>query len=129
MKKVLLNTLICPSCLPKEHPLIEKVDQEEQDDIIEGCLTCKQCGRDYPIRKGLAFLAPAEAGLEQSDNRYETASLLSSYLWSHYGDLLEDPEASTAYTDWADHMRHDSGFCLDIGSAVGRFSFEMTKKC
>jgi len=37
-------------------------------------------------------------------------------------------EASDAYVQWSDLINKNSGFCLDIGSAVGRFSFEVSKK-
>ena len=54
--------------------------------------------------------------------------MLSSYLWSHYGDLLGDEQATDAYSRWAGLMHPSSGVCLDTGSAVGRFSFDMAKK-
>ena len=53
--------------------------------------------------------------------------MVSSYLWSHYGDILGDPEASSAYAEWAGLMNGGAGMALDIGSAVGRFAFEMSR--
>jgi hypothetical protein len=49
-------------------------------------------------------------------------------MWSHYGDLLNDSNASTAYTEWADLVHARSGLAVDAGSAVGRFTFEMSQK-
>lgn len=129
MKKTLLDMLICPCCLPEEPRLRERVAEAFQDDILEGSLRCEKCGAEYPIRGGIACLDPGRSETSVSEDRYETAPVLSSYLWSHYGDLLEDEDATDAYGRWADLMRPCSGACLDAGSAVGRFSFEMANKC
>jgi SAM-dependent methyltransferase/uncharacterized protein YbaR (Trm112 family) len=128
MKKTLLRILICPACLPEEHVLTEHIVGEQKEDIIEGSLICQHCGRDYLIHDGVAFLDPACSGEKKPDSQYESSSVLSSYLWSHYGDLLKDPDASAAYAKWVKLMRSDSGLCLDVGSATGRFAFEMSKR-
>lgn len=129
MKRVLLNILICPACLPDETALDSRIIEEQGEDILEGSLACPQCGNIYPIQDGIAFLDPAS--LEKGairDSKYETAPVLSSYLWSHYGDILGDPEATPAYREWADLMRAHAGMAIDAGSAVGRFTFEMSLK-
>ena len=82
----------------------------------------------YPIQQGIAFLNPNHSEASKAPNRYETLPVLSSYLWSHYGDLLGDEQATDAYSRWAGLMHPSSGVCLDTGSAVGRFSFDMAKK-
>jgi uncharacterized protein YbaR (Trm112 family) len=129
MKKVLLDMLICPMCLPEEHRMRETLVEASQEDIVEGKLRCEHCRTDYPIRDGIAFLDPNHSEAALTNNRYETLPVLSSYLWSHYGDLLQDEQASDAYRAWADLMQTHAGACLDTGSAVGRFSFEMARKC
>jgi uncharacterized protein YbaR (Trm112 family) len=128
LKKVLLDMLICPRCLPGEYPLKETISQATKEDITEGMLQCSRCHSVYPIQNGMAFLNPRQSESSQSLNRYETLPVLSSYLWSHYGDLLGDEQATDAYSRWAGLMRPSSGVCLDTGSAVGRFSFDMAKK-
>ena len=128
MKKILLDMLICPRCLPEEHRLQETIVQAFQEDITEGTLQCSRCGFVYPIQEGIAFLNPNHMEASQTTNRYETLPVLSSYLWSHYGDLLGDEQATDAYSRWAGLMHPSSGVCLDTGSAVGRFSFDMAKK-
>ncbi len=130
MKKTLLDILICPVCLPEERKLNEKIEQQEGADIVSGHLTCDGCGRVYRIEDGIALL---DAALFPSkayrDNKYETPPVVSSYLWSHYSDLLREENASDAYRRWADLVRPHAGLCIDAGSAVGRFAFEMTRKC
>ncbi len=128
MKKRLLPVLICPSCLPNECPLTEHIEEEFGEEIVQGLLVCRQCGGAYPIRDGVAFLDPVSVREERSSSRYENPLVLSSYLWSHFGDLLGDAEASDAYVRWAGLMEGTSGMCLDMGGAVGRFAFEMTLK-
>ncbi|MBN1547190.1 MAG: SAM-dependent methyltransferase [Syntrophaceae bacterium] len=130
MKKILLDILVCPVCLPEEHSLNEKAERAQGDDIISGCLKCPACGSEYLIADGIALLDPARfPSKAYIDNKYETLPVISSYLWSHYGDLLKEENASDAYSRWSDLMRPHEGLCIDAGSAVGRFSFEMTKKC
>ena len=129
MKSSLLEMLICPACLPTETPLVATIQRQARNDILEGTLRCDRCGGHYPIRDGLAFLDPPATAPRQQGVGYESPKALASYLWSHYGDLLADPEASDAYRQWADLIAPASGPALDIGSAVGRFSFEMHDKC
>lgn len=128
MKKPLLEMLVCPVCLPDEIELKAVIAQQHQGDITEGVLTCPKCGGAHPIREGIAFLDPSPQTEAKAASKYETAPVVSSYLWSHYGDILGDPEASWAYAEWAGLVSGGPGVALDIGSAVGRFTFEMSRK-
>lgn len=129
MKTRLLEMLACPACLPDEIPFTAIVHRQDQDDILEGDLLCDRCGGRYPIRDGLAFLDPPATAPRQQGVGYESPKALASYIWSHYGDLLNDPEASDAYRQWANLIAPTNGPALDIGSAVGRFAFEIHDKC
>ncbi|MCG6882082.1 MAG: methyltransferase domain-containing protein [Deltaproteobacteria bacterium] len=129
MKKRILEVLLCPSCLPEEHGLDPRIIKEEKDDILEGVLSCLHCGREYAIQNGIAFLDPGSPQkVPDKVSKYEAAPVVSSYLWSHYGDLLKDENASAAYQAWSEQMGILSGFALDAGSAVGRFTFELSRK-
>ncbi len=130
MKNEILKMLICPVCLPEEQGLKPHIKKEVENDIIEGILSCSQCGREYPIENGIAFLDPGSPHPTQNaPSKYEEAPTLSSYMWSHYGDILKDENASAAYRDWNNLMRPLPGFAIDAGSAVGRFTFELGQKC
>lgn len=129
MKITIADLLICPSCLPQEVGLDLRADVQEGQDILQGQLSCGQCGKAFPILGGVADLDPGREGRPRRDSKYERPTVLSSYLWSHFGDILQDEEASTAYTRWAELMEPHSGMCLDVGTAVGRFAFEMAQKC
>ena len=128
MKKALLDLLICPGCLPEENRLQETIVEADTEEIIEGTLTCSRCRSVYPIQNGIAFLNPEPSAASRTQNRYESLPVLSSYLWSHYGDLIGDEQATDAYSRWAELVYPSSGACLDTGSAAGRFSFEMAAK-
>nr|VFJ90987.1 MAG: Methyltransferase domain-containing protein [Candidatus Kentron sp. H]VFJ92004.1 MAG: Methyltransferase domain-containing protein [Candidatus Kentron sp. H]VFJ98586.1 MAG: Methyltransferase domain-containing protein [Candidatus Kentron sp. H] len=130
MEKRLLELLICPACLPDEFGLQPEIVEERAGDIITGVLICARCKRRFPIEEGLALLHPNRNRPPGTTvNKYETEGVVSSYLWSHYGDLLNDVQASEAYGAWAARMRPHGGISLDAGGAVGRFAFEMSAKC
>ena len=129
MKEIILDILGCPSCFSEQGLRLE-ASEELKGDVISGELKCKSCGKVFQIKEGIAYLLPEsvmEIGTSQS--LYESQRMLSSYLWSHYADTFGDSEACDAYPAWAYHVPEVSGFALDAGCAVGRFSFELSQKC
>ncbi len=129
MKKQLLDLIICPRCLPSEYPFVAEIDQEQGGDIETATLACPQCGARFPIVDGVAMLDPHASDSQRSANKYETDEVVSSYLWSHYGEFVPDEDASQAYGTWAGVMQRQTGIALDAGTAVGRFTFEMGTRC
>jgi len=129
MKKQLLDLLVCPHCLPEEHALIADIIDDHDDDIHTGALKCPNCNGLFPIVDGVALLDPQTSDDQRAANKYETDEVVSSYLWSHFSELLDDEHASAAYATWAGLIAPQSGIALDAGGAVGRFTFEMSAKC
>nr|VFJ62100.1 MAG: Methyltransferase domain-containing protein [Candidatus Kentron sp. FW]VFJ67448.1 MAG: Methyltransferase domain-containing protein [Candidatus Kentron sp. FW] len=129
MKKKILGLLVCPRCLPNNSPLQAEIVQEEEEDIIDGTLVCAGCGARFAIEDGVAILDPNWEQQKEIPNKYETIDTVSSYLWSHYGELLNDENSSEAYSTWATRMQPHAGISLDAGGAVGRFTFDMSAKC
>ncbi|MFW5971440.1 MAG: Trm112 family protein [Desulfovermiculus sp.] len=129
MKKLMNDLLICPVCLPEESGLEVHAVHEQGDDILEGHLSCPLCSRVYPILDGIAYLDPGHTPETGSETKYEQPQVVASYLWSHFADLLADPEASEAYAHWSGLIQPHPGLSLDIGASVGRFVFEMSAKC
>lgn len=123
MHQKLLDYLICPTCLPVEIGLDCPDSETRGGDIITGRLHCSGCGEDYFIESGIAELLLKDE--ETAENRYEHRRTVDSYLWSHYADLLGDPDAGDAYAVWSELLPSDVSMALDIGCAVGRFTFEM----
>jgi SAM-dependent methyltransferase len=129
MKSLLIDLLICPTCLPLEKELVCQIEEEHGTDILSGFLKCDTCGTRYPIQEGTASLFPRTREKNRKEpSKYESPSVISSYLWSHFSDMLNEEEANTAYKDWGDLIGYQNGFSLDAGCAVGRFTFEMSMK-
>ncbi len=99
------------------------------DDIESGELVCEQCGHRFPIIDGIALLDPFATDDQRMADKYETDELVSSYLWSHFSDLMREEQASQAYATWAGLIHDQPGVALDAGGAVGRFTFEMSTRC
>ena len=130
MKRKLIDLIVCPGCLPDENRLDCASVDETDGDIETGDLVCPACGVSYPIAQGVAHLLPSKPPVtESSSPKYENPDVLSSYLWSHFSDLMDDDDAHTAYKDWSSLVVPDSGTALDTGCATGRFTFELSRKC
>ena len=132
MKKWLIEELICPECLDKnmdkEIRLTVDIQKETDDEIIEGRLNCPDCGRHYEINEGIAVVVPDKTlPITRNMAGYGSFSMRSSYLWSHYSEFFNGPDATDAYKKWAAAFERRKGWALDIGCAVGRLTFEMTK--
>jgi len=132
MKKWLVNELICPECLNKdannEISLTADIKKETDEEIVEGRLNCPDCGRQYNINEGTAVVVPEKTlPITRHQAGYGSFSMLQSYLWSHYAEFFNGPDATDAYKKWAAAFNPRKGWALDIGCAVGRLTFEMTK--
>jgi len=128
MKKWLLEELICPECLEQEIGLAVDSSQENDDEILEGRLLCPECGMQYGIHNGIAVVVPKKTlPITRDQAGYGSFSMLSSYLWSHYSEFFNGPDATDAYRRWASVLTPHDGWALDIGCSVGRLTFEMTK--
>lgn len=57
MKLPFLDKLACPF---DKHDLRIKVITQEQQEILEGILTCTHCERYYPIVQGIPIMSPDE---------------------------------------------------------------------
>ncbi len=57
MKPDLMEILCCPVC---KTDLELKVTKQENEEIIEGQLTCNKCNSEYQIQDGIPNLLPPE---------------------------------------------------------------------
>jgi len=57
MRKNLMEILACPVC---KSSLELKIDQEENDDVVNGSLFCKQCEHKYVIKDSIPNLLPPD---------------------------------------------------------------------
>lgn len=63
MKRDLMDILCCPL---DKHELELEVHEEEENEILEGRLTCTECGEEYPIEDGIPNLLPPDMREETS---------------------------------------------------------------
>ena len=57
MKEDLMDIICCP--LDKQE-LELTVEERDGDDVIDGTLTCTECGESYPIEEGIPNLLPPD---------------------------------------------------------------------
>ncbi len=57
MKKKYIGLLCCPYC---KGELNLKIEKEENDEIIEGKFTCKNCNKEYKIKDGIPIMIYSE---------------------------------------------------------------------
>lgn len=57
MKEDLLEILCCPL---DKHDLELEVTKQDGEEILDGTLTCTECGEAYPIEDGIPNLLPPD---------------------------------------------------------------------
>lgn len=57
MRKDLVEILACPVC---KSPLELTVEEEVEDEVIKGYLSCEKCSERYPIEDRIPNLLPPE---------------------------------------------------------------------
>ena len=57
MRKDIVEILACPM---DKSPLELSVDEAAGDEVIQGTLTCSECGEKYPIEDRIPNLLPPE---------------------------------------------------------------------
>ena len=128
MKKWLHQELICPECIESQVSLELEIFEEKEGDVLEGRLLCPSCQSRYPINEGIAVVVPEKTRpVVEEHTGYNSESMLSAYLWSHFSEFFNGPDATDAYRIWASHFTPTDGWALDIGCSVGRLSLELSK--
>ncbi|NNE66762.1 MAG: methyltransferase domain-containing protein [Pyrinomonadaceae bacterium] len=115
MKERLLEMLACPVCggdlkLVHEEP-------REDDEIIEGCLSCVKCEREYPIERGVPRFA------ELSSIEKEKAETAKNFGWQWTNFTQEDDKYSEQFLGWLQPVRKDffeGKIVLEGGCGKGR---------
>src|SRR5688572_9789720 len=121
MKLSALDVIVCPHC-KGELALVTSV--KEAAEIIEGTLTCKACGKAYPITKGVPRFVPQDAYAQSFGyqwNWFRTVQLDS------INESSESEQALTGATGWSDKEFRGSRL-LDAGVGAGRFADRASAK-
>ncbi|MGZ0745695.1 MULTISPECIES: methytransferase partner Trm112 [unclassified Haloparvum] len=58
MKESLMDIICCP--VDKHDLELEVDDRDDDDEILQGTLTCTECGETYPIEDGIPNLLPPD---------------------------------------------------------------------
>lgn len=92
MKEKLLNLLACPTC--GGDILLADAGRYDGKEIIEGVLTCKKCGREYKVIRGV----PRFVDLAKIEgDKAETAENFG-WQWTHF--TQEDAKYSEQLLGW-----------------------------
>jgi uncharacterized protein YbaR (Trm112 family) len=57
MRKDMMEILVCPVC---KGELTLKIDQESDNEVVEGSLHCASCNETYPINQSIPNLLPPD---------------------------------------------------------------------
>ncbi|MFB6104380.1 MAG: methytransferase partner Trm112 [Halobacteriaceae archaeon] len=57
MKESLMDIICCPL---DKHELELEIEEQDGEEILEGSLTCTECGEVYPIEDGIPNLLPPD---------------------------------------------------------------------
>lgn len=122
MKLKLINYLVCPKCkVPLQCQIFQQDSELPWEEILQGCLICQTCSREYPILKGIPrmLLNPPPA---------EVQNTVAGFGWEW---LAFDKQIQNTYMTDKVHMLdfiHPTGegffkdkLVLDAGCGMGRF--------
>src|SRR5262245_22756492 len=115
MKRRLLTYLVCPQCSGE---LVCAADCQQDKDIVTGQLTCEQCGKIYPIVRGIPRMlleSPPDVKKRTADN--------FGWEWQRFKALAQDLKTTQAqFLNWvwpltADYFR--GKIVADAGCGMG----------
>ena len=64
MRKDLMEILACPMC---KGELTLAIDEEKDDEVIRGALSCAKCNERYPIEDSIPNLLPPDLRKQMSN--------------------------------------------------------------
>ena len=119
----LAELLICPHC-PSDDALVVTGDEISEDRVIEGRLSCRACGREYPVTGGIPRFVDA------AENYAENFG----FQWRRFRAVQIDRFAGhslsgtrlLADTRWSPQWMAGQ-LILDAGCGAGRFTDELAQ--
>lgn len=112
MKRFLIGVLSCPVC--SDTPLQLDVLRQQDEEIVDGTLSCPACGRKYPVVEGIPRMIPERIEIEVENT---TKTKLEGI-----GKHLEVRQANIAYHDAAADT-----YNLDVAESVHQNKFNQKR--
>ncbi|HOO56669.1 MAG TPA: methyltransferase domain-containing protein [bacterium] len=116
MKTRLLEYLRCPEC---KNELSLSVDKEAGGEVISGRLTCRGCGREYAVDKGIPRMITGYG----TDDIERTAANFGDQ-WNKFKEMYDVYRAQ--FLEWVQPLKEDDfrdRVVLDAGCGMGRFLY------
>lgn len=133
--------MLCPSCGGEELKLSQEGGDGEE--ILEGEIACKTCGKTYPIVRGIPRMLPEAAkyfgegggdssgdpeGAEDLRLTVENYSAYQGKAYAPLADRLDNRKILGARTGLDVTNDFKGKVCLDAGCGVGRFCRTMASE-
>ena len=115
MREKLLELLACPQC--GGDILLADAGKYEEKQILEGVLSCRKCGREYKITRGVPRFADLDK-IEQ--DKAETAENFG-WQWTHF--TQEDAKYNEQFLGWLQPVKPEfftDKLVLEGGCGKGR---------
>jgi 2-polyprenyl-3-methyl-5-hydroxy-6-metoxy-1,4-benzoquinol methylase/uncharacterized protein YbaR (Trm112 family) len=119
VNRALLDYLVCPDC---QHGLDCRVTDRAGKEIETGELLCSQCGKHYPIVRGVPRFVTVDQPL--SGENVRTANAFG-WEWQEFRELHDLGTYRTQFLDWIYPIEpsfFEDKVMLDAGCGMGRFS-------
>jgi SAM-dependent methyltransferase len=114
LKEKLLSYLVCPACNESLEMSVERVEQQE---IMEGVLSCNACAASFPITRGIPRFAPLTE--VESDKQATAANF--GWQWQHFTE--DDARYAEQFLGWISPVTPDffrDKVVLEGGCGKGR---------
>lgn len=137
MNRDILNKLFCLSCGNKELKLeIKSTKEDNNHEILEGKISCKNCGNYYLISNGILHTSPKKDFMkyEHWDKIYENSGLCFSskkHLEKQVSIALNDEKVLLSYYSLVDLAKRNNlrvENSIEIGSGSGVYSLMLKKQ-
>jgi SAM-dependent methyltransferase len=116
VKAGLVDYLACPACQAELDLTVSKRDGEE---IVDGTLRCRGCGRSYAIVRAIPRLLAERLAADKQ----KTADAFS-WQWQHFTEMHDRYEAQ--FLDWIDPIEpafFRNKLVMDAGCGIGRHAY------
>lgn len=121
MKRSLLAFLVCPGCKSEFNLRVRSQDEAE---ITDGSLSCRGCGAEYPILRGIPRFVAAESYASSFGHEWSWFRTVQQDSCNGDGESERMLEGATGWKD----EDYKGRLVLDAGVGAGRYAEIVAKK-